>query len=228
MVNTLESKNINLLIDFDSTIIKDESLELLSQISLKNSKNETKLINDIINITNDAMNGKIAFSDALIERILLLKAKKEHLKEVIAIAKSNITDSFIQNRNFFKENALNCYIISGGFVEIIYPILKPFNIPKKNIFANKFLYDKNDNILSIDKNNPLSQNLGKVKVAKKISGKKIIIGDGYTDYEVKKFGGADKFIQFSENINRISLNPYADYIAYNFDTVKKYINDNYG
>ena len=36
----LESKSINLLIDFDSTIIKDESLELLSEISVKNSANK--------------------------------------------------------------------------------------------------------------------------------------------------------------------------------------------
>ena len=227
-MNTLETQNINLLIDFDSTIIKDESLELLSQISFKNSKNKTRSINNIKNITNDAMNGKIGFSDALIERILLLKAKKNHLKKVIAIAKDNITDSFIQNKAFFKKNGLNCYIVSGGFIEIIYPVLKSFNIPKRNIFANKFIYDKDNNIISIDKNNPLSQNLGKVKIAKNIQGKNIIIGDGYTDYEVKKFGCADKFIQFSENINRESLNPFADYIAYNFDSVKKYINDNYG
>ena len=62
-----------------------------------------------------------------------------------------------------------------------------------------------------------------VEIAKNISGKNIIIGDGYTDYEIKKFGYAEKFIQFSENINRPILNSIADYTAYNFNDVINYI-----
>jgi len=221
-VNTLESKNINLLIDFDSTIIKDESLELLSKISLKDSSDKMK----IMAITHDAMNGKIGFSNALKKRILLLKAKKDHLKEVIAVIKNSITDSFIQNKEFFKENRSNCYVISGGFIEIICPVLKSFNIPVENIFANNFIYDNEDNIISVDDNNPLSRDKGKIEIAKNILGQNIIIGDGYTDYEIKKFGYAEKFIQFSENINRPVLNSIADYTAYSFNDVRKYIENN--
>ena len=221
-MNTLESKSINLLIDFDSTIIKDESLELLSEISVQNSADKIK----IIRITRDAMDGKIGFSNALKERVLLLKAKKKQLKDVIATIQNRLTDSFIQNKNFFKKNSSNCYIISGGFIEIIHPILKPFNISKKNIFANQFIYDNDGNIISIDDKNPLSKDKGKVEVAKNISGQNIIIGDGYTDYEIKKYGYAEKFIQFSENINRSILNPIADYTAYNFNDIINYIENN--
>ena len=218
-MNTLESKNINLLIDFDSTIIKDESLELLSEISLKNPNDRKK----IVDITNQAMNGTIEFSDALIRRIALLKAKKHHIEKVINKINCTITKSFIKNKMFFKKNNLNCYIISGGFLEIISPILEPFHINKKNIFANNFIYDGDDNIISIDIKNPLAQDKGKVNIAKNIHGRNIIIGDGYTDYEIKKFGYAEKFIQFSENINRSVLNPLADHIAYSFDDVINYI-----
>ena len=218
-MNALESKNINLLIDFDSTIIKDESLELLSEISVKNLDDKTK----IINITRDAMDGKAGFSNALKERVLLLKAKKQHVKDVVTTIQDRLTDSFIQNKVFFKQNNSNCYIVSGGFIEIIYPILKPFNISKKNIFANQFIYDHYENIISIDDKNPLSKDKGKVEIAKKIPGQNIIIGDGYTDYEIKKFRCAEKFIQFSENINRSILNPLADYTAYNFNDVINYI-----
>ena len=35
--------------------------------------------------------------------------------------------------------------------------------------------------------------------------KNVIIGDGYTDYEIKKFGNANKFILFTENIFRKEL-----------------------
>ena len=73
----------------------------------------------------------------------------------------------------------------------------------------------------------MANDLGKVEIAKKISGENIIIGDGYTDYEIKKFGYATKFIQFVENINRKELNSKADFKANNFNEILSYINNKY-
>ena len=226
-MNKLESKNINLLIDFDSTIIKEESLDLLSTISLKKVINKNEVIKQITKITTEAMEGKINFSDALTHRIKLLNAYKNHISILIQKIQNNITNSFIDNKQFFQENYKNCYIVSGGFLEVIYPVVKPYKIQKNNIFANQFLFNNDDKIISIDKNNLLSKDLGKVKVAKNIKGKNIIIGDGFTDYEVKKYNAAEKFIQFSENINRKNLNPYADFIANDFNEIINFINNNY-
>ena len=84
-------KNFNLLIDFDSTFIKDESLELISQISIKNSKEKLQSIKDI---TNQAMNGEISFDQALNKRIELLNANKTHIEFAIKeINKSAINSS---------------------------------------------------------------------------------------------------------------------------------------
>ena len=226
-MNKLESKNINLLIDFDSTIIKEESLDLLSTISLQKITNKNEIIKQITNITTKAMEGKINFSDALTHRIKLLNAYREHVEILIRKIQNNITSSFIDNKQFFQENYKNCYVVSGGFSEIIYPVVKPYKIQKNNIFANQFLFNNDDKIISIDKNNLLSQDLGKVKVAKNIKGNNIIIGDGFTDYEVKKYNVAEKFIQFSGNINRKNLNPYADFIANDFNEIINFINNNY-
>ena len=49
-------------------------------------------------------------------------------------------------------------IISGGFYELIYPVVSKFGIKKENIFANTFIYDKDGKIIGVDKNNPLSKN----------------------------------------------------------------------
>ena len=124
----LERKNINLIIDFDSTFIKDESLEIISNFSVAHTKNNSKIVDQISSITNDAMNGKINFSDALIKRIGLLNANKSHIDLTIEYINKNITSSIIENKMFFKENSKNCFIVSGGFNEIIYPIIKPFGM----------------------------------------------------------------------------------------------------
>ena len=64
---------------------------------------------------------------------------------------------------------------------------------------------------------------GKSIIAKNIDGFNIMIGDGYTDYEVKKNGFANIFIQYIENVNRKELNDKADFIAKNFNDIINYI-----
>ena len=216
----LNKININLLIDFDSTFIILESLEIISLLSLKDDKNT---ISKITKITSDAMKGEMSFSKALNKRIKLLNANKSHLNQAIKILKNNISKSFIENIDFIKNNSNNIFIISGGFKEIIFPIVKKFNLKYENIYANNFLFDNKDNIIGIDPSNPLSKDQGKVAVANNISGKNIIIGDGYTDYEIKKYGAANIFIQFIENINRKNINSKADLISNNFNQIISFI-----
>ena len=67
----LERKKINLLIDFDSTFIKGETLDLLSEISLQKHSDKKRLIKQISKITSKAMVGEISFAVALEKRINL-------------------------------------------------------------------------------------------------------------------------------------------------------------
>ena len=50
-----------------------------------------------------------------------------------------------------------------------------------------------------------------------------VIGDGYTDYQIKEAGLADKFIAFTENAKRQNVIEKADYVAENFDEFLAYI-----
>ena len=45
----------------------------------------------------------------------------------------------------------------------------------------------------------------------------MLIGDGFTDYEMKSVGSADKFFAFTENIKRKEVIENADYEIQNFD-----------
>ena len=199
-------KNINLIIDFDSTFIKLETIEVLAEIALKNNNNRKNILGKIKSMTNKAMNGELSFQEALTNRIKLINATENDILKTIEIIKMNISTSIIKNKQFFIENSKNCYIVSGGFKEIIEPIVKSYGIKNNQIFANDLHLNKNGIIDGINDQNELSMDQGKVKIAKKINGNKIILGDGYTDYEIKKFNQAETFIQFTENINRKSLN----------------------
>ena len=209
------------IIDYDSTFIKVESLDELSKIS--NGDDET-INNKISEITNLGMDGKISFSDSLRKRIELIECNKEDIVKTVEILEKKVSDSFKNNISFLKNNAENILIVSSGFHELIEPIVIQYGIKKENIFANKFLYD-NDKVIGYDKKNPLSKSQGKVNILKelKLKGEVHVIGDGYTDYEIKKEGLANYFYLFIENIKRESVVKSADYLLKSLDQFIKII-----
>ncbi len=204
------------IIDFDSTFIKDESLDVLAKFSFGK---EDKFVDKIANITNDGMEGKISFKESLTRRIELFDSNKKCLEMTIEFLKNRVSKSFKENKQFLKKHSDNIYILSSGFLDIIEPIVMDFNIKKDNIFGNNFTFDEFDNITGFEKANPLSSDLGKVNIIKNLNlvGNVHVIGDGYNDYEIKKEGHADFFYLFIENKERKALVKYADYSLKSFN-----------
>src|SRR5690606_24920299 len=147
--------------------------------------------------------GKVSFRESLQQRVALLEASKNHLPALISRLKNLVSNSFQRNRAFFEDHADRIFIISNGFKEFIVPIVSEYGIKEENVFANTFVYDENDNIVGFDTDNVLSANNGKVEKLKamNLKGDVYVIGDGYTDYEIKAAGLANKFYAFTENVS---------------------------
>ena len=214
-----KTKQTYFLLDFDSTFITGEGLELFAEITLKDNPNKKDLMQRIISLTTEAMEGKISFAESLEQRVDLLSGDKKKVMLVGKLVKDKISKSILQNKDFFLQNKDHIYIISGGFKEFIYPVVKQFGIQSDHVLANTFLYDEKGRIIGIDKDNLLSQDRGKVKTVKslKLNGDLYMIGDGYTDYELKRLRVVKKFIAFTENISRELVTKHADEIAPTFD-----------
>ena len=214
----------NLIFDFDSTIIKFETIEIIADIALEDNPEREKKLEEIKQLTSLAMNGEISFSKALKKRISLMNINESHIERTVEYLQNQLTESFYKNIENFNKRLENCFIVSGGFKEIILPILAPFGFISKNIYANTFILNELNEI-TVDNSNVLSKDSGKMLAVDNIKGKNIIIGDGYTDYELKKLGGAEIFILFTENIHRQRLTNKADFIAKNFNDVFNYIDN---
>ncbi|MEP7145921.1 MAG: phosphoglycerate dehydrogenase [bacterium] len=210
---------INFIIDFDSTFIKLETLDELCKISLKKNPLRKQLLEEFENITKKTMDGSVTFGESLKLRVKLLNANKSHLDVLIKKLSRKISKSVINNKEFFKKYSSNIFILSGGFKEIILPITKNFGIPPENVFANTFEFDLKGNITGFDNNNLLSHTKGKIKQLKKLGlkGELYVIGDGYTDYELRESGIAHKFFAFTENIDREIVASKADHITPTMD-----------
>lgn len=214
------------IIDFDSTFTQVEALDILGEISLVNDPDRETKLQAIKDITDRGMEGKVTFRESLEHRISILNATKDQITDLIEALKKKVSKSFERNREFLMENASNIYIISNGFKDFIIPIVADYGILENNVFANDFVYDEAGRIVDFNRDNPLSQNNGKSETIKKINleGEIYVIGDGYTDYEIKKSGLANKFYAFTENVNRPKVTIEADHIAPSLDEIL-YVNN---
>jgi D-3-phosphoglycerate dehydrogenase len=81
-------------LDFDSTIISGEILDILADISLENNPMKVLLCKEISEITEMGMLGNISFSESLTRRLPLLHAHQHHIQLCIEQCKSLLTPSF--------------------------------------------------------------------------------------------------------------------------------------
>ncbi|MEX1240817.1 MAG: phosphoglycerate dehydrogenase [Cyclobacteriaceae bacterium] len=207
------------VIDFDSTFTKVEAFDVLADISLKDHPEKEERKDQIHKITNQGMDGTISFRESLVQRLKLLQPSRHHMDPLIQRLKGSVSESFKRNKEFFQKYSSNIYIISNGFKEFIEPIVTDFGIRPENILANEFRFDGEGKVIGFDENNPLSANGGKVERLKQLNlpGDVYVIGDGYTDYEIKHAGLANKFYAFTENITRESVKNKADHITPSLD-----------
>lgn len=219
--------NSFLVIDFDSTFVKLETLEEISAESLKNNPQKDKIQRKIEEITKKGMRGEISFYKSLQDRLALFSANKTEIEKVILKLKKNISKSFLENKEFFKKNGKNIFIVSGGFKECIFPISDDFGIPRENILANEFIFDDKNQIIGINKNNFLSKTQGKVKQIEdlKLAGKVFVVGDGWTDFEIKREGQADYFLAYTENVFRQNVVELADKEVKGFGEVIEFVDN---
>ena len=208
-----------IIIDFDSTFITEESLDELAKYKLRDQPDSQTILNKIKSLTNAGMNGDIPFKQSLDERMEVLNLNRSDINSVSKILSECVTPSFTKNKSFFIENNNKIIILSGGFKELIVPIVDDFGILSSNVFANDFIYNSSEQITGINQDNIMSKNGGKVKQSKLLSihGTVHVIGDGYTDYEIKLDGPATHFFAFTENVERKNICKLADLTLSNFD-----------
>ncbi len=194
-------------------------MDLLAEIALKNHGEKKDRIKEIKEITDRGMEGTLSLKDSIERRLELLDAHREHLPELISSLRDLVSSSFRRNLDFFEKHSDRVYIISNGFRDFIVPIVEEFHIKAENVFANSFTFDETGKITGYDKENVLASNNGKVEQLRHLNlkGDVYVIGDGYTDYEIKAAGLANKFYAFTENVERESVTEKADHVAPSLD-----------
>lgn len=215
--------SLTYIIDFDSTLVSVESLDELAHIGMARLPHADDLLEQFTDLTNRAMDGTLPFDKALRQRITLLNVTRTDIKQLIEELQGTITDSVLANKEWFLENADRIYIVSGGFEDYIVPIVKELGIAASHVFANRFVYDKDDVVIGFDASSHLSKAKGKVAQVAELELLRpiVMIGDGMTDYEVRAGGEADEFWAFTQHVTRPAVVERADRILTNFEEIEE-------
>jgi D-3-phosphoglycerate dehydrogenase len=193
-----------LVIDFDSTIVRVESLDLLAVVSLAERTDGTAKAAEISEITRLGMEGKLDFRESLTRRVGMLECTQAQVEEVARKLVGMVSPSFAAHRDQLKECRDRIYVITGGFRDLALATIESLGLRPDHLFANHFTYSPEGLVTGFDEANPLCQAGGKVKVVQGmgLQGDAIMVGDGYTDYQVKESGAAGKFYYFAEVVKR--------------------------
>ncbi|MBC7446861.1 MAG: phosphoglycerate dehydrogenase [Hymenobacteraceae bacterium] len=208
-----------LVIDFDSTFCRLEALDELAALALADQPDGAARLTEIRHLTELAMAGELSFGDALRRRVALLGAHRRHIAPLVAHLQANVSESIRRNKTFFIRYADRVRIVSSGFREIIEPVVAEFGIPPENVFANTFTYDAAGAITGFDAANPLANDQGKITLLRTLDlpGDVYVLGDGWTDYEIRQAGLADRFYAYTENVERPRVVEAADHVLPSFD-----------
>ncbi len=209
-----------LIINFDSTFVGVESLDVLAGIALAAHPERETRTAEVRRLTALAMNGEIAFADALVRRLALIAPWREHIAVLIERLRAGISPSFRRHREFLAAQAEKIWIVSAGFHEYIDPVVTEFGLRREQILANRFRIE-GDAITGFDTDNPLAADGGKIKAvaALKLDKPIVAIGDGMSDYELFKAGVADHFFAWTESVRREKLIAIAPQTAADLDEV---------
>lgn len=215
------SSAMQFVFDFDSTFARSEMLEQLAAIVLEGTADRRTVLGRIADLTRAAMEGRMSYAESLQTRLALVPARRSDLDTLIARMRDDVTPSFRRNHAFLREHAGSIYIVSSGFREVLLPIAADFGIDASHVFGNTLVFGANGVLSGVDESNPLAHDDGKVAVLRKLklAGEVCIVGDGMSDYAVRKAGLASRFYAFTENVRREPVIAVADSEAPSLDEI---------
>ncbi|WP_428979983.1 phosphoglycerate dehydrogenase [Brevundimonas pondensis] len=209
------------IFDFDSTLVRIETLEALADIALSDAPDAAAKKAEIAALTDQAMTGQVDFGTALRRRLDLLALNRSHVEALTDRILDEASASIRRNVDFFERHAERVYILSGGFREVIAPLAARLGVAADHVLANDLIYDAEGRVTGVDDANPLSRENGKPEVIKalNLTGPVVMVGDGWTDAEVKLAGAASRFYAFTEVVSRPKVIEVADATAASLDEV---------
>ena len=169
--------------DCDSTLSKIEGIDELGRRS--------GLFDELVALTNAAMNGDLALEQVYGKRLDLIKPDKAQMDELAELYISEMVEGVEEVFSTLLDQGKQVHIISGGIRQAILPLAEKLGLPSDHVHAVDVVFNKDGTYNDFDQQSPLAKTGGKAVICKQlVNGNKsmAMIGDGKTDLEAKNAG----------------------------------------
>jgi len=191
------------IFDFDSTLLSCESLEEM----IRSQDVEASTMQQIKEITNQGMAGKISFLSSLEKRLSLVPLKKQNVETFGNNVTELLTPGMADLISELQANGVEIWIVSGALRDILLPVGKMLKIPRERLLGITLRWNPHGTYTGIDTTLPINRSKweGAKEAAALWSSPKIAVGDGMTDYALWEHGLVDHFIAFTQIAKRQAL-----------------------
>ena len=192
------------IFDFDSTIIRCESLEEILRPRLEGDSAKMAQIEEI---TRLGMEGAIDFKESLSRRLALAQPNLSDLERFGREGTPWLTSGMEGLIASLHRRGLEVWIVSGGLREAIVPVAAHLGIPAERVLAVRLQWRTDGSFAGIDPGDRFS--VSKVDGCRAFFGPtdrprpiRIGVGDGMTDFALFDAGLVDCFIAYTEHVRR--------------------------
>lgn len=196
--------------DFDSTLIRKESLDMLGELCGVGA--EVKRITDL------TMSGQAPMDELFRQKIDLMSPKFRQVQAIAQECPNWMVPNAKEVIRVLQRLGKEVFILSSNFKCLINRTADILHIDRDHVLANEMYFDENENYAGFNYASPLSGGSGKAKIismCKKESETVAMIGDGSTDLRTKDV--VDLFIGFGGVEARPNVRDGSDYYVNEHD-----------
>ena len=196
----------------DSTVCTDEGIDELAAFLGVGAQ--------VAQLTASAMGGAVPFETALAKRLALISPTADRLAAFLAARPPSLSPGVAELVANLQARGTAVFLVSGGFTQMIHPVARALGLPPARVFANTILFDEQGGYAGFDTTAYTCRSGGKAAAIEAIraasGGPVVMVGDGATDAEARRPGGADTFVCFCGVVERQAVTAGADWVVRSF------------
>jgi len=184
------------VLDFDSTLVACESLEVILAPRLAG---QPDLAARVAEITNAGMAGKMPFRESLHQRLALASPRLREVRAFADSAHERLTPGMEGLVASLVRRGVAVWIVSGAFREAMLPLARRLAIPEERVLGTRMRWSEQGELLGPDPTDPFA--ISKVDGVRALDPNwpkpRIGAGDGMSDYALAEAGLVDCFLAFT-------------------------------
>jgi len=214
-----------LILDFDSTLVPVESLEVILAHSIGV---DDPRMTELEELTRRGMEGELSFAESITARLALAAPTLDAVRSVGEELSGGLTHGAAELIAWAHERGVVVRIVSGGFRDAILPSARRTGISDERVHAVRLRWDDGGAFLGLVEDGFEDSKVEGVRRFAKGStapwdAPVIAVGDGATDHALATSGLADRFIAYTEHVRRGFLDGAGVVEAASMDELREHL-----